>query len=329
MLEASALPFITSLAAALLATPIAIRLSPRCGFMDPPRPGRAHSQATPRLGGAALAAAVVLGFGPWWLAVPLPVLGGALLAVASGFVDDRRHLKPPAKLAAQAAASALIVMPGAAGHHGWAVALAVFWGVSVQNAANLLDNQDGALTSAAIPAALGLGAMGLLARAPAVAAASFALAGALAGFLHYNRPRAAIFLGDHGSQAVGFALAALTLALAHKAGSAPRALAPAIAVAYPLFDLVFITATRIAGGRKVHEGGTDHTTHRLAAALGSVGRADIAIAAISTAVAVTAAARYANPSWGGLAVAAGAGIAFFAWLGARLAREGIPPLSPP
>ena len=320
MLGAAALPFVASLLVVWLLVPLARMAASRWGYVDLPRADRAHVSPTPRLGGAAVAAAVIVPLAPWWGSVPVGIAAGALLAVALGLVDDRRPLRPAAKLAGQAIAAAALISAGWGACPVWALALAAFWTVALMNAANLLDNQDGALSAAALPAAAALGAIALLLEAPAAAAASFALAGAIAGFLRFNRPVASIFLGDAGSLGIGFALSALTLALASRAGDLPRALAPGFAVAYPLFDLVFVTSTRIAEGRRIDQGGVDHTTHRLTRALGSVGRADGVIAAVSAAFGVMAVARFLGGSWTSFAVSTAVALGFFAWMGMALLR---------
>jgi UDP-GlcNAc:undecaprenyl-phosphate GlcNAc-1-phosphate transferase len=163
---------------------------------------------------------------------------------------------------------------------------------------------------------------GLLAGSPVIAAAGFALAGAILGFLKFNRPPAAVFLGDLGSLTVGFVLAALTLALAARAGSLPRALAPAFAAAYPLFDLTFVTVTRAATGRRIDRGGVDHTSHRLARAFDSTGRAALVIGAVSLVFAVTAVVRFGGGSWGSFALTTAAALTFFLWMGSMLLRRG-------
>lgn len=322
MLGAAALPFVAALLMVWLLVPPAKRAASRWGFIDHPREDRAHCAPTPRLGGAAVVAAAAVATAPWWRSLPPGVAAGAAAAIVLGLVDDRRPLSPAAKLLGQALAAGALVSAGWGAHPAGVLAAAAFWTVALMNATNLLDNQDGALCSAALPAAAGLGAIALLDGAPAIAAGSFALAGALAGFLRYNRPPASIFLGDAGSLAVGFALSAITLALAARAGGFPRVLAPAFAVAYPFFDLVFVVVTRIASGRRIDRGGVDHTTHRLAAALGSGGRANAAIAAVSFAFAVMAVSRFLGGSWIAFAASAAVAIGFFAWMGSALLRRG-------
>jgi UDP-GlcNAc:undecaprenyl-phosphate GlcNAc-1-phosphate transferase len=135
------------------------------------------------------------------------------------------------------------------------------------NAVNFLDNMNGVVP--------GLSAIALLAFAwgswyrgdTPIAIAQLALAGACTGMLPYNFPRARIFLGDAGSLFLGYSLAASAV-LSFQGG--PRGwgqLGPILMLGYPAFDMIFVVSTRRADGRKVSQGGKDHSNHRLASVL--------------------------------------------------------------
>src|SRR5262249_59659773 len=101
-------------------------------------------------------------------------------------------------------------------------------------------------------------------------ALSFALAGALAcvGFLPFNlrkRGRALVFMGDSGSQAIGFALAALGLVSSWRVAGTTVAtlLLPILVLAVPILDTTLVTIARMLDGRPIHQGGRDHSSHRL------------------------------------------------------------------
>src|SRR5438046_1831218 len=91
---------------------------------------------------------------------------------------------------------------------------------------------------------------------------------ACAGFLPFNlRPGkpAAIFMGDSGSQLLGFALAALGLSASWKAAGTTVAtlFLPILVLAVPILDTALVTIVRILEGRPIYQGGRDHTSHRL------------------------------------------------------------------
>ncbi|WP_374602276.1 lipopolysaccharide biosynthesis protein [Arenimonas sp.] len=192
----------------------------RRGVVDAPDERRLHVVPTPRGGGIGIAVALLLasawlGPGRGWFAL------GLLLCAGAGLVDDLRPLPPLAKgllqaLGAACLAAAFPLLPEAvgplAGHlMAWALVLVMvnFW--------NFMDGSNGLATSQALLAALGLAAL-----APASAAwLAVALAAACLGFLPLNFPRARLFLGDVGSHALGYGIAALLLMAAGPGGVSP------------------------------------------------------------------------------------------------------------
>jgi UDP-GlcNAc:undecaprenyl-phosphate/decaprenyl-phosphate GlcNAc-1-phosphate transferase len=241
-----------------------------------PLPNRWHTTITPATGGTAI-------FGAFLLALQVPLFTGAIphryvpviaiagAAFALGLVDDLRRLTVPEKLVGQVAigfaAAAYGVRPDwLAPSIGIPVGCAVI--VACMNSVNLLDNMDGLAAGTAAVAAFGLALVGGLtppAGSPVVPAA---LAGACLGFLPFNyRPRlpALLFMGDSGSQVLGFVLGALAL-LASPGGAggvAAAIAAPLLILAVPALDTSLVMFARIGAGRPFWQGGRDHSSHRL------------------------------------------------------------------
>ncbi len=183
-------------------------------LLDQPGARRSHVQPTPRGGGIAivsalLAAAVWLGFGSeGWTPLLLGFLAGLLLVAGIGLLDDHQPLSPWLRIGVHGLAALLlaigiwmtttsIVLAGAA--FSLALALTNVW--------NFMDGIDGlAATQAALVAA-----SVALASSGAWQWLALALLAATCGFLPFNVPKARIFLGDVGSGALGFALAALVI----------------------------------------------------------------------------------------------------------------------
>ena len=270
--------FSLALVLALLLTPLGIRIAWAVGYLDHPEARKLHTSATALLGGIVVFAAALLS----WLAVlvvragatereALFLLGGALIALVLGLWDDRYGMQPAGKLAGQAAAGVVLLASGqvpSLGLPGPLDALVTIVAlVALMNAINFLDNMNGVVAGLAAIALAGF-AIGSAANGhPGVAAAQLALAGACVGFLRYNFPRARIFLGDAGSLFLGYSLGASAV-LAFQGG--PRGwgqLGPVIALAYPAFDMIFVVVDRLRGGRKIYQGGKDHTNHRIASVL--------------------------------------------------------------
>jgi UDP-GlcNAc:undecaprenyl-phosphate GlcNAc-1-phosphate transferase len=100
-----------------------------------------------------------------------------------------------------------------------------------------------------------------------VAAAQLALCGACLGFLPWNFPRARIFLGDAGSLFLGYSLGASAVLATVGAPPGWGRAGPALMLTYPACDMIFVVVNRLREGRRVYEGGKDHTNHRLASVL--------------------------------------------------------------
>ena len=274
--------FALALAGTLVATPLARRLAWRLGVTAQPSANRFHSRPTPLLGGLAIYAAVILvmagAAGRTEIRELAGILGGASLVALLGAWDDRRPLSPYAKLAGEAVAAGVLIASGVqvsllgqrlGGSLGTAadLALTLLWVVALTNAANLLDNMDGALAGVTLVAA---SAIALLAQGCGqllVAPLAAALAGACLGFLAYNRSPASIFMGDAGSLFLGFVLAALGIKLRFP-GQSPAAswMVPVLALAIPLFDTLLVVLSRLRRGlNPLKHGGKDHLAHRLVA----------------------------------------------------------------
>jgi UDP-GlcNAc:undecaprenyl-phosphate GlcNAc-1-phosphate transferase len=120
---------------------------------------------------------------------------------------------------------------------------------------------------------------------------AFALAGACAcaGFLPFNLwpgRKALVFMGDSGSQVLGFALASLGLAASwNVAGSTVATLVlPILVLAVPVLDTTLVTTIRLLEGRPISQGGRDHSSHRLVRFGMSEKHAVLLLALIATAL---------------------------------------------
>ena len=245
-----------------------------------PRADRWHTRSTPLLGGsgifAGLLVAVAIGLAAGL--VPLSrelggIVGGCAILFFAGLVDDVFHLPPLAKLAAQIAAAVLVIVAGIrvqiVGNGVLATALGIVWLVGMTNAFNLLDNMDGlAATLAAIACAFFAIDAYTVDPSHLAALVSLALCLGCVGFLPYNlrlRRPAAVFMGDSGSQVLGFSVGALGLSTAWTvAGStAATLLLPILVLAVPILDTTLVTVVRLLEGRPVSQGGRDHASHRL------------------------------------------------------------------
>ena len=283
----------------LLRTPAADRV------VAAPRADRWHTKSTPLLGGTGIFAGILVGCAVAAKTGAIPVnrelagiLGGCAILFVAGLLDDVYRLGPLAKIGAQLAAAALVLASGVhvqvVSNDVLAAALGALWLVGMTNAFNLLDNMDGLAASLAAIACIFLGVDAAAEHVdPVVAAVAFSVCFATLGFLPYNlrlQRRAAVFMGDSGSQVLGFAVAALGLAASWTAAGASVAtlLLPVLVLAVPILDTTLVTVVRLLEGRPVTQGGRDHTSHRLVYEGLSDKRAVVMLAIVSTALGTTA-----------------------------------------
>jgi UDP-N-acetylmuramyl pentapeptide phosphotransferase/UDP-N-acetylglucosamine-1-phosphate transferase len=189
---------------------------------------------------------------------------GLVLVAGVGLVDDHRPLSARLRLAVHAVAG-LVFALGAAGTFGdLKIALAAFVAVMVlTNVWNFMDGINGLAASQAVV----VGSMLALAAGGTWALLGLALVAACLGFLPFNFPRARIFLGDVGSGALGFTLAALfTAALAAMPDSGVVLLIPLSAF---LVDAGLTLARRVLRRERWWTAHTQHAYQQWAARLGS------------------------------------------------------------
>ncbi len=275
-------------AVAYLLTPVVRSLAWRAEILDRPAGRKLHAVPTPLLGGIAIHAAFCLALLANFILdrETVAILAGGTLLVVVGILDDRYDLPAPAKLAAQLAATAVVIGAGVTltlfPQRSLGVvanlALTVMWIVGITNAMNFFDGMDGLATTLAILTAGFMGIVAFQTQQSFLGWLCIALVGACLGFLPYNlrpgRP-ASIFLGDTGSPFLGFTLAAVAVKGEWAASNFIDVAAPVLIFWVYIFDMVHITVARIATG-KVHSfrewidyTGRDHLHHRLAALMGS------------------------------------------------------------
>lgn len=307
-------------ASSLLLGRLAIAAAPRLRFLDAPGARKLQAQPVPVLGGAAIFLGLLLGAAPLLAGSERALLGRWLTAgawlLALGMVDDRRGLGPLPRLVGQLLAAALF-LPELGGWLGpdwvWPARLiGLLWLLGLINAFNFLDNMDGAAASTALWTAVALGLALARGGAGALAAGLWPLAGALLGFLCWNRPPARLYMGDAGSTFLGLSLGLFAVLAVGRASLSPW-LAP-LFLAVPIYDTASVCWIRWREGRPLWVGDRRHVTHRLLARGAGIGRTLATLNGWTLAVAALALA------WGGrgaaalpLLVAAALALGIFAW----------------
>jgi UDP-GlcNAc:undecaprenyl-phosphate GlcNAc-1-phosphate transferase len=235
-------------------TPLVAWLARRFDIVDRPGPFKVQSKPVPYLGGIAVLAGLA---GPvLWSRPALAVPIG--LAALLGLADDIADLSSWLRLACEIGIG--IVVTVVTGLPWELLPIGVGATVLLMNAVNLLDGLDGLASGTTLVSAAGFAfvvqgdyrVLGL------------ALAGALAGFLVWNRPPARIYLGDAGSYLIGAALAVLVASTFGSGGSVPSAAAAALLVGVPVGDTAIAIVRRWRAKRPLFEGDRGHVYDQLA-----------------------------------------------------------------
>ncbi len=295
LLLAVAAAFAVSLLLSLYLTPIFRDSARRFGILDRPDDAlKSQKEPVPYLGGLAVYGAVLV---PAAIFLPFDEeLTGLLLAssliVLLGLIDDIGRLSPRIKLLVQAVAVFLMVKSGIRIQVGLlpppaGVALTFLWMILMTNGFNLIDVMDGLAAGVAAVSSLALGLVFLIQGRPMGVILCVCLAGALLGFLRYNRNPATIYLGDTGSLFLGFLLGGLAIGGRYTGGNRYGWLTALAIFAVPLFEILFLSYLRIRRGMSVLAGSRDHFSLRLRKWRFSVGQT---VLLSSGAAAVSAAA---------------------------------------
>ncbi len=323
-------------AASLALTGVVRRYALARAVLDVPNARSSHTVPTPRGGGLAVAAVVLggtlaaaaAGRTPWRVAAA--VAGGGALVAWIGWRDDRRHVAAPVRAAVHLVAAVWAVawlggLPamalgggrvalGAAG--GALAALGVVWCVNLYN---FMDGIDGIAGTEAVTTAGAFGAILLAAGGESLGIPWLLVAGASAGFLYWNRPRARIFMGDVGSGFLGYVLAVLALAT-ENARSAPGVALLTLLLAVFVVDATVTLARRVARGERWAEAHRSHAYQRAVQSGMTHGQVTLAVLAANAALAALAWRAAGHPGRTLPALAAGLALAALLYLAVERRR---------
>jgi UDP-GlcNAc:undecaprenyl-phosphate GlcNAc-1-phosphate transferase len=270
--------FIAAAAIAWLLVPYAERLAYRIGAIDPPKERGLHDRPMPRLSGLAILAGVEVA-GWIWLhsdSQSRAILIGAVAIAAVGVLDDVFELPALPKFAGQVAAATIPVIAGVRVEQptipflggldlGWAgYPLTVLGIVAVVNVINFLDGVDGLAAGVCAIAAVTLAVIALSLERNAAGVLAALTGGAALGFLRHGFPPASSFMGDTGSNLLGFLLATASVQGALKTNAVIALAFPLIVLAVPILDTGFVVAKRLKYRQPIYQADSWHFHHRMA-----------------------------------------------------------------
>jgi UDP-GlcNAc:undecaprenyl-phosphate GlcNAc-1-phosphate transferase len=268
-----------AVAVSMLVIPLLSQLAPRLGLLDLPDARKVHAAPVPRVGGWGIAIGALA---PLLLSFNLDptlqayVVGVAIL-FAFGVWDDAKELGHWTKFAGQVLAVAVVVFYGdlyvtrlpffdadvlgpVAGK-----LFTVFAMIGAINAINHSDGLDGLAGGEALLTLIALAMLGHVVGSPLAVGIALAMTGGILGFLRYNSHPARVFMGDSGSQVLGFTLGFLVIYLTQVAHTALSAALPLLLLGLPIADILAVLYLRIRGGHNWFKATRNHIHHRLLA----------------------------------------------------------------
>jgi UDP-GlcNAc:undecaprenyl-phosphate GlcNAc-1-phosphate transferase len=286
--------YLAFLVAGLLAlglVPLTMRLAVRLGAIAQPSERSLHAAPTPQLGGLGILGGVLVA-GLIWLPSDTEshaILIGAVGIAYLGFLDDVFDLAAAPKLLGQVVCVVipvsvgvtvteftfpffgrltpgtvdLLTLPGGGVVHlgdvGTVIAL-----VAMINVINLIDGVDGLAAGVAVISGITLATIALSLDRTAAGVLAALVAGAALGFLRWGFPPASTFMGDTGSNLLGYLLGVVAVQGALKTNAVIALFIPLIILAVPILDTGFVVAKRLKYRRPVYKADRWHFHHRMA-----------------------------------------------------------------
>jgi len=266
--------------AALLAytlTPPVRVLAFKIGAIDVPKDDRRmHTKPIPRVGGLAIFLSFTLTtllFCEITQEIITLWVGGAIL-VLLGVVDDMHPLPAWLKLIVQMIMAifaicnnTLIEFINLGGEYIdlgiWSYPLTVFWIVGLTNGINFIDGLDGLACGISAISSISMCMVLLLSGDLISATITAVLAAACLGFLPFNTNPARIFMGDTGSQFLGYVMAVLSVQGVFKLHAMLAFMMPLAIFALPLGDTCFAIVRRVCSGKSPFAADRGHLHHKL------------------------------------------------------------------
>jgi len=272
------LAFLLAAALAWLLVPVAERMARRIGAIDYPKDRSLHDAPTPKLSGVAILIAVEVA---GWTFLPgdsetRAILIGAAVIAGVGIADDVYELPAALKLAGQVVATLIPVLAGVRvedvtipflwhGSIGWlSYPLTVIGIVAVINVMNFIDGVDGLASGVCVISGVAFAVIALSLDRNAAGVLAALTAGAALGFLRHGFPPASSFMGDTGSNLLGFLLAVIAVQGALKTGAVVALALPLLVLAVPILDASFVVAKRLRYRQPVYLADRSHFHHRMA-----------------------------------------------------------------
>lgn len=271
------LAFILAMAITIALIPLLTRLAGRMDVLDQPGDRKVHASAMPRIGGIAM---FIGAFLPLCFALEIDrrvfaYLVGSAVIFFFGVWDDRRQLSATAKLLGQIIAVFIVIFGGNIRIASITLAervllpelisvpLTVFFLLGSTNAINLSDGLDGLAGGTTLLCCSAIALLAYSLGLPDVTTIAVVVAGSILGFLRFNTYPARIFMGDAGSQFLGFTVAVLSLLLTQTGSVVVSTALPLLLLGLPIVDTLMVMLQRMREGRSPFSADKKHIHHKL------------------------------------------------------------------
>lgn len=293
-----AISFLLAFIISFMATPWSIKVAHKIGAVAIPKDDRRmHQNLMPQLGGIAVIAGFLISiiyllfvvtiegsvdiFGQeQYFKKLIGVLLGIVVIAVTGILDDTKNLKPYQKLLGQILAATIVVFFGlqidtinipTIAQIGltreFSMVLTIIWIVGITNAINLMDGLDGLSSGISLISCISLLIIFSLNNSPMIAILVIAsLIGALVGFLPYNFAPAKTFIGDTGSNFLGFMLAVISILGVAKTYTIAVIVLPILVLGLPILDVIWAIIRRVIKGKSIKaifRADKEHVHHKL------------------------------------------------------------------
>jgi UDP-GlcNAc:undecaprenyl-phosphate GlcNAc-1-phosphate transferase len=294
-----AIAFLLAFITAYVVTPYTIRLARKVGALDVPKESRKiHTKPMPRLGGLAIIAGFMVSiiyllimmsiektinlkdYNNYYIKL-IGLFGGAIVLAIFCIFDDIKGINPFVKLLGQTLAALIVTFAGIRidkiifssflntliTEEIVSITITVIWIVGITNAINLIDGLDGLSSGISLISCISLLMIFALNDSPIISIILVtALGGAILGFLPFNFSPAKTFLGDTGSNFLGYTLSIIAILGVAKTYTAIVLIAPLIVFALPLLDTglaIFRRLIKTKSVKGIFKADKEHLHHKI------------------------------------------------------------------
>lgn len=253
------------------------KIALKFNFVDLPNYRKIHTKVTPRIGGLAIFLGSLIGLLYLWPSHDhlLEILIGSLVIVITGLLDDRYNIRPIVKLGGQFIAASILVSSGLIIEKitlpiigmidlgFFSMPITFLWIIGITNAINLIDGLDGLATGVSTIALSSMLMMAIIEGQLVAASLCVVIIGANFGFLYHNFYPAKIYMGDTGSNFLGYMIAAISMLGLFKNIAIYGFIIPIIVLAVPIFDTLFSIIRRASNKQEIMKADNKHIHYQL------------------------------------------------------------------